>query len=210
MGSSSTNRSRVAGASSGSVQPLALSEVGGEAGVPARAGEDRQAAVAPQRPLRRLRQAPRQLQQFLRVAGLRGAGLLEQGREDSLVAGEGAGVGAGRAHPGLRGADLQHRDADPALGAAGQRPRQPGPVAVGLEEERDRAHSVEPGHRVDPVAGVEDGLVPGRDDGVEADPAARAEGVDREVPALADQRDAALAAAAPPSPPRGEPGSRPR
>ncbi len=106
------------------------------------------------------------------------------------------------AHPRLRGPDLQHRDADPALGAAGQRPRQSGPVAVRLEEERDRAHSVEPGHRVDPVAGVEDGLVPGRDDGVEADPAARAEGVDREVPALGDQRDAALVQRAPPSPPR--------
>ena len=71
-GSSSARRSRVAGASSGSASPRALGEVGGDPRVPARAGEDREAA-APARPRRGLRQAAGQLEQLAGVGAERRA-----------------------------------------------------------------------------------------------------------------------------------------
>ena len=46
------------------------------------------------------------------------------------------------ARSGRRGADLEHGDADAALGAVGERRGEPLAVAVGLEEERDRPDPV--------------------------------------------------------------------
>ena len=62
-------------------------------------------------------------------------------------------------------------------------------VAVGLEEQRDRAHArrARRGPRASRWRRA-DRLVAGRDHGVEADPAARAERVDGDVAALGDHR----------------------
>ena len=86
---------------------------------------------------------------------------------------------------------LEHRHADAALDAAGERLAQARRVAVVLDVQRDRAHALVLGEEREQVAGVEHGLVAARDDRVQAQPAAGGERVDREVAALADERDAA-------------------
>ena len=132
-------------------EPDAVGLVGGDAGVAARAGQEREAAGAVgTRP--RLGEDPRELEQLVRVAGPAGTRLLDQGPEDPLVAGERAGVGGRRPGAGLGGADLEHDDADPALGAVGQRGGEPLAVAVLLEEHRDRADAVGGAERAEPVA----------------------------------------------------------
>ena len=106
-----------------------------------------------------------------------------------MVAGDRAGVGRGRGRPDGRRPRLEHRDADAAVRAAGERLAEARRVAVVLEVERDRAHALVLGEEREQVAGVEHGLVAARDDRVEAQPAARRERVDGEVAALADERD---------------------
>ena len=93
--------------------------------------------------------------------------------------------------PASERTDLEHRDPDPALGAVGQSAGELRAVAVGLEEQGDRADAVRSRERRQPVARVEHRLVAGRDHGVEADAAARAERVDGDVAALGDHRHAA-------------------
>ena len=97
----------------------------------------------------------------------------------------------------MRTATPISRSAQPASARARSRP-----VAVLLEEQRDRAHPLERGDGLDPVGGVDHRLVPGRDDGVEADPPAHPEGVDGDVAALGDQRDRRRPGGARPSRPR--------
>ena len=118
------------------------------------------------------------------------------------------GVGRRGARAGLRGARLQHRDADAALGAARQRLGEPLAVAVLLQEHRDRAHSVALAEGGEPVARVERRLVAGGEDRVVPDPPSGAERVDGDVPALRDHRHAARARAEQPSRPTSAPASR--
>ena len=135
-----------------------------------------------------------------------GAGLLHQRAEGGVVAGHRAGVRRGGARPGRGGADLEHRDADAGVGAQRQRLAQPRAVAVALQEERDRAHALALGERVQPVAGVDDRLVAARDHGVQAQAAARRQRVDGDVAALRDDRHVAglaRARARRPTAPRG-------
>ena len=162
-------------------------EVGGDPGVPARAGEHGEAAVAARaRP--GLGQRARELEQLVRVARPCGAGLLDQRPEDAVVAGQRAGVRGGGPGPGGRLSHLQHRDPDLALGAARQRLRELDAIAVGLEEHRDRADAVELADRSQPIARLANRLVAGRDDRVPAGAALRAERVDGDVAALRDHR----------------------
>ena len=88
-------------------------------------------------------------------------------------------------------ADLQHRDADVALGRPRQRAR---PAARRRRRTRGTARpSRRPRPRPAPRARrrVEHRLVADRRDRVERDPAADGQRVDRHVPALRDERDAA-------------------
>ncbi len=94
--------------------------VGGDAGVAARAGQDREPAVAP-RPGAPLGQNPGELQQLVRIRGPDAAGLLDQGAEHPLVARDRARVRGGGPRPRLGGAHLQHRHPDITLGAARER-----------------------------------------------------------------------------------------
>ena len=112
--------------------------------------------------------------------------------------------------PGLRGADLEHRDADPALGAARQRLGERRAVAVGLEEHRDRADPVALASAASQSLASSTAWLPVEISGVEADPAARAERVDGDVAALRDHRHPARVAAARPSRPTSAPATRPR
>ena len=189
-GSSARTRSAVSGAQGGQVEAAALRLVGSEPRVAARAGEDGQPAVAA-----RARAADRerlgQLEQLVHVVRPGGAGLLHQRAEGGVVAGHRAGVRRGRARPGGRGPDLEHRDADAGVGAQRERLAQPRAVAVALQEEGDRAHALALGEGVQPVAGVDDGLVAARDHGVQAQAAARGQRVDRDVAALRDDGDVA-------------------
>ena len=132
-----------------------------------------------------------QLEQLVDVVGPGGAGLLHQRAEGGVVAGDRAGMRRGRARSGRGGADLEHRDADAGVGAQRQRLAQPRAVAVALQEERDRAHALALGERVQPVAGVDDGLVAARDHRVQAQAAARGQRVDGDVAALRDDGDMA-------------------
>ncbi len=75
-----------------------------------------------------------------------------------------------------------------AQSASAEASRSPSP-----SDSRNRATErtpSEPAQGAEPVARVADRLVAGRDDGVEADPAPRAERVDGDVAALGDHRDA--------------------
>ena len=127
----------------------------------------------------------------MRVLGPRGAELLEQRSEDALVAGQRAGVGdrGRRARP--RPAGLEHRHADPRRRGLLQRRAPALAVAVGLQIQGHAAHAVALAQRVEEVRGVEHGLVAAGDDGVQPQPAARGERVDRDVAGLRDQRDRA-------------------
>ena len=178
------------GSQGGQLEAAALRLVGPEPRVASRAGEDGQPAVAA-----RARAADRerlgQLEQLVHVVRPRGAGLLHQRAEGGVVAGHRAGVRRGGARPGGRGPDLEHRDADAGVGAQRQRLAQPRAVAVALQEEGDRAHAVALGDGVQPVAGVDDGLVAARDHGVQAQAAPRRQRVDRDVAALRDDRHVA-------------------
>ena len=171
--------------------PSSSREVGGDARVAARAGHHRDARPERRAAPRRAGHGERlrQLEQLVRVARPRGAGLLDQRAEDPLVAGDRAGVRLRRGGARLRGAGLQHRDADPGARAALERRAPALAVAVGLEVERDRAHAVELGDRVEPVRRLEHRLVAARDDRVQPQAAARGERVDGDVAALRDQRD---------------------
>ena len=190
--------------------------VGRQPAVAARAGQDREApraaghtraessgsARARARPGPRAgrRRAPHararhgqrlgELEQVVDVLGPCAARLLDERAEDPLVAGQRAGVrrGGGRARRG--GADLQHRDADAALGRPRERRRQPCAVAVRLEEQRHRADVLLLGERGEQRRGVEHRLVADRRDGVEAQAAAERQRVDGDVAALRDERHA--------------------
>ena len=97
---------------------------------------------------------------------------------------------AAAADPAGGAAHLEHRDADVVLGAAGERLAQVRAVAVGLEVERDRADAGVGRQLGDPGRRVERHRIAARDDRVQAQPAARGEGVDGEVAALRDDRNA--------------------
>jgi hypothetical protein len=116
------------------------------------------------------------------------AGLLDERAEHAVVAGHRAGVRRGRARADGRRPRLEHRHADAALGAAGERLAHARRVAVVLHVQRDRAHAVVLGQEREQVAGIEHGLVAARDDRVQPQPAAGRQRVDRQVPALADER----------------------
>ena len=126
----------------------------------------------------------------MHVVGPGAAGLLDERAEDALVAGQCACVGGRRGRARRRGADLQHGDADAALGRARERGGEPRAVAVGLEEQRDRAELLLLDERREQRRSVEHRLVADRRDSVEADPPPDRERVDRHVAALGDQRHA--------------------
>ena len=114
----------------------------------------------------------------------------------------GAGVRRRGRGAGLRGPDLEHGDPDRpsaqrASAAASRAPSPSDSRNSATEPTPSRSHE-----RREPVAGVEDRLVAGRDDRVEADPAARAERVDGDVAALGDHRHAAGLERRRPSPPQ--------
>ena len=100
------------------------------------------------------RQRLGQLEQLVDVGRPGRARLLHQRAEDAVVAGHRAGVRGRRGRAGRRGADLQHRDADPGVGADGQRLAQPRAVALGLDEQRDRAHALGSRARCSTQSGV--------------------------------------------------------
>ena len=124
------------------------------------------------------------------VVGPRRAGLLDERAEHALVARERAGVRGRGAGAGLGGAHLEDRHPDVALGGPRERAGEPRAVAVGLQEQRDRADVVLLDERGEQRGGVEDRLVADGRDGVEAQPAADGQRVDGHVAALGDQRDA--------------------
>ena len=126
----------------------------------------------------------------MHVARPGGARLLDQRAEDALVAGEGAGVRGGSRGAGRRGADLEHGDPDAALGARRERLGQAGAVAVALEVEGDRAELLLAAQGLDPAGRIDGHRVAARHDGVEAQPAARVQGVHGDVAALRDERHA--------------------
>ena len=119
------------------------------------------------------------------------AGFLYQRPEDTLVAGECARMGSSGSGSGGRRPDLQHRDADSTLDAAGEGLGEFWTVAVRFEEHHDRSHPVALAEREQPVGGIQDRAVSRRDDRVVADPAPRVECVDRDVAALRDHRHGA-------------------
>ena len=127
----------------------------------------------------------------MHVVGPRRAGLLHERAEDPLVARQRAGVGRRRDRAGRGRADLQDRDADVALGRPRERGGQAGPVAVGLQEERDRPDAVLLDQRGEERRGVDHRLVADRRDRVEGEAAPDRERVDRHVPALRHERDPA-------------------
>ncbi len=88
-----------------------------------------------------------------------------------------------------RRADLQHRHAHALVRAHGQRLAQPRAVAVGLDQQRDRPHALLAREHLDPVRRRDHGLVPGRDRGVQPQPAPRRQRVHDQVAALRDERD---------------------
>ena len=114
---------------------------------------------------------------------------------------------AAAAAPRGRGADLEHRDADALVGAHGERLAQPRAVAVGLDEQRDRAHAAVAREVLDPVRRRDHRLVAARDRRVQPQPAPRGERVDHEVAALGDERDVAGLAAPPARRPTAPPAS---
>ncbi len=151
------------------LEPDPVGLVGGDAGVAARAGQEREPAGAV-RSGARLGEDPSELEQLVRVARPAGAGLLDQRPEDPLVPGQRAGVRGRRAGAGLRGADLEDHDADPALGAAGERGgealrRHRRIRGTSRSSARPSAALSAPSQSL----GVADRLVAGRDDGVKAD-----------------------------------------
>jgi hypothetical protein len=119
----------------------------------------------------------------------RRARLARERAEHPLVAGERAGVGCGRGRADRRRPDLQHRHADAGVGARGERLAQGRTVARVLDEQGDRPQLRLGRELGEPVRGADDRLVPGRDRGVEPEPAAGRERVDDEVAALRDQPD---------------------
>jgi hypothetical protein len=117
------------------------------------------------------------------------AGLLDESPKRRVVAGHRTGVRGRGARPRRRGAHLEHGDRNAGISAARQRLAQARAVAVGLQEQRDRAHAVALGQRRQPVAGVDHGLVAARDDGVQPQSAPCGQRVDRHVAALRDDGD---------------------
>ncbi len=188
-GKSSARACPGGGASSGRSTPALLRFVGREPGVAARAGEDGDASPAWARP--RLSHRPGKLEQLVRVGGPGAPGLLDQRAKDPLVTGERAGVCRGGPGAGRRRTDLKHRNPGLALRAFGQSTGELGAVPIGLEEHGNRSDAVRLREGRQPIARVEHRLVAGRDERVEADPAARADRVDRDVAALRDHRHAA-------------------
>ena len=87
------------------------------------------------------RQRLGQLQQVVDVGRPCRARLLDERAEHAVVARHRARVRGGRGRAGRRGPDLEHRDADPLVGADRERLAQPRAVAVGLHEQRDRPHA---------------------------------------------------------------------
>jgi hypothetical protein len=73
------------------------------------------------------------------ILGPRGARLVDERSEHSLIAGQRAGMRGRRGRARRGRADLQHGDADVSLRGSRERARQAGTVAVGLEEQRDGA-----------------------------------------------------------------------
>ncbi len=153
-------RAVVSGASGGQRHAELGREVGRDRRVAAGAGHDRHARRGARPHLPSDGEPPhpasgerlRQLEQLVRVLGPRRAELLEQRAEDALVAGERARVGDRRGRAGPRAARLEHRDADArARAALRSAAHQRRAVAVGLEVERDRAHAVALGERLEEV-----------------------------------------------------------
>ena len=124
----------------------------------------------------------------MHVLGPRAARLLDERAEDTLVARDRAGVGGRGGRAGGARADLEDGDADPALRRPRERRGERGPIAVGLQEERDRAHLVLLDERREQVGGGDQRLVADRGDGVEPQPAVDGERVDGDIAALRDQR----------------------
>ena len=202
-----------AGVELGEAQAGLFGLIGGNAGITARAGEDGQTGsrdpgllegfadgavgkhfgaeefrIEAARARFRFGQDTGDFQEFMRIGRPGGTGILDQGAEDLLVAGDRSGVGGGGSLAGGRAADLEHGDADLAFGAVGQPVGQLRPVAVGLLEEGHGPDPFEAGDRLEPVAGVEHRLVSGRDDRVETQVALRADRVHRDVAGLGDHR----------------------
>ena len=124
------------------VEPVAGAVVGREGGVPAGAGEHRQASPhgapgASGRNGLRLRQ----LEQLVHVLRPGHAGLLHERAEHAVVARHGAGVRRGRKRPGGRDADLEQGYAHAAVRACGEGLAQPAAVTVGLEVDGDRSNA---------------------------------------------------------------------
>ena len=184
--------------------------VGGDARVAARAGQDREAAVAA-RPGPRLGQNAGELQQLVRVVRPRRRRPPRPGR----------GTPAGRRRP-LRCAPrppARRPRRRPTFSTATRTPRSAQRASASARRSPSPSSSrniatertpVALADRRQPVAGVEHRLVAGGEDRVVADPAARAERVDGDVAALGDHRHAARAPAERPSRPTSAPASRPR
>ena len=100
-------------------EPLRL--VRAEPRVAPRAGEDPE--PAPARPGAADGECLGELEQVVHVVRPRRAGLARERAEHPLVAGQRAGVGRGRGGADRRRPDLQHRHADPRVGAARRAPR---------------------------------------------------------------------------------------
>ena len=172
-------------------QPEPPRLVGREAAVAARAGQDRQARPAGPGGAHARggdRERLRQLEQVVDVVRPGRAGLLDERAEHALVARERAGVGGGGRGARRGGAHLQDHDGHVALRRARQRLREARAVAVGLEEQGDRADLLVGDERREQRGGIEHGLVADRRHGVEVQAAPDCERVDGHVPALRDQR----------------------
>ena len=117
------------------------------------------------------------------------ARLLDEGAEDAVVPGHRSRVRGRRGRAGSRRPDLEHRDADPSVGAGGERVAQACAVTVRFDEQRDRPHSFDAREVLHPVRRRDDRLVAGRDRRVQSQPTPGGERVHDEVAALGDQRD---------------------
>ena len=130
-----------------------------------------------------------ELEQVVDVGRPCRARLLHEGAEDAVVPGHRSRVRGRRGRAGSRRPDLEHRDADPGVGAGGERVAQPCAVTVGFDEQRDRSHAFDAREVLHPVRRRDDRLVAGRDRRVQPQPTPGGERVDDEVAALRDQRD---------------------
>ena len=117
-----------------------------------------------------------------------GTRLLDEAAEDSLIPGQGGGVGRRAGSSRLRAADLQHHNPDARLGAGRQSFAQLR-TAVILQVERDRRYALLRGQEFQVIGRIQDRLVAARDHRVEAQPPARVERVDGDVAALGHQSD---------------------